>query len=212
MSGLAEEERVDAGSPYEAPRAAAVEKAEGGGHVPFFYGWIMVVVAAVAMVATFPGRTHGLGTVTERLLEDPSLGLTRQGFGQFNFWATLLGAAFCLGFGRLIDKAGMRLVLPATLLALGAVVVAMAWTTSPAIFFVLLLLTRGFGQSALSVASISIPGKWFRARLSWATALYSILLTIGFIAAFVVAGAYADANWRTMWTGVGAIVPKPPAR
>jgi hypothetical protein len=32
--------------------------------------WVCVVIAALAMVATFPGRTHGLGLVTEPLLRD----------------------------------------------------------------------------------------------------------------------------------------------
>ena len=47
-----------------------------------------------AMVATLPGRTHGLGLITEPLLAD--LGLDRVPFAALNFWATLLGAAFCL--------------------------------------------------------------------------------------------------------------------
>ena len=29
-------------------------------------GWVALVVAALAMVATLPGRTHGLGLITER--------------------------------------------------------------------------------------------------------------------------------------------------
>jgi MFS family permease len=166
----------------------------------------MIPVAAIAMVATFPGRTQGLGTVTQRILADRSLGLDEASYGFLNMAATLVGAGFCLGFGRLIDRLGMRIVLPATLLGLGAAVVGMAFASNVALFFVLLALTRGFGQSALSVASISIPGKWFRAWLSPATAIYSVLLTIGFIVAFMIAREWSDANWRTMWMGVGLIV------
>ena len=33
----------------------------------FYYGWIHVVMAAWAMVATLPGRTHGLGLITKPL-------------------------------------------------------------------------------------------------------------------------------------------------
>jgi hypothetical protein len=40
------------------------------------YGWVMVVLAALAMVATLPGRTHGLGMITERMLADRCLVLT----------------------------------------------------------------------------------------------------------------------------------------
>src|SRR5438067_11413538 len=83
-----------------------------------------VGVAAAAMVATLPGRTHGLGLVTEPLLAD--LGLGRVPFAALNFWATLVGAVFCLPVGWAIDRLGVRVVLAATLAALGAVVVAMA--------------------------------------------------------------------------------------
>src|SRR5688572_445890 len=79
-------------------------------------------IAAAAMVATLPGRTHGLGLVTEALLADLQLG--RVPFAALNFWATLIGAAFCLPVGWLIDRFGVRVVLAAVLGALGAVVFA----------------------------------------------------------------------------------------
>src|SRR5579885_1274569 len=87
-----------------------------------------VGVAAAAMVATLPGRTHGLGLVTEPLLAD--LGLGRVPFAALNFWATLIGAAFCLLVGWAIDRLGVRAVLAAVLLALGAAVVAMTGVTA----------------------------------------------------------------------------------
>src|SRR2546425_2004517 len=34
----------------------------------FYYGWIVLGVAALAMVGTLPGRTQGLGLITEPLL------------------------------------------------------------------------------------------------------------------------------------------------
>ena len=89
-----------------------------------FRGAGMALLAAAAMVATLPGRTHGLGLITEPLLAD--LGLDRVAFASLNFWATLLGAAFCLPIGWLLDRVGMRTTLAGVLLALGATVVAMA--------------------------------------------------------------------------------------
>ena len=83
----------------------------------FYYGWVCVGVAALAMVATLPGRTMGLGVVTEPLLRD--LRLSRTDFADVNLWATLLGAGFGLGGGRLLDRFGARAVLTAVSLALG---------------------------------------------------------------------------------------------
>ena len=54
-------------------------------------GWINVVVAAVVMLATLPGRTQGLGLITEPMLRD--LRLDRVTYANINLWATLLGAA-----------------------------------------------------------------------------------------------------------------------
>src|SRR3712207_6874179 len=38
--------------------------------LPFYYGWVNLAVAALAMVGTLPGRTQGLGLITEPLLAD----------------------------------------------------------------------------------------------------------------------------------------------
>ncbi|MCC6540514.1 MAG: MFS transporter, partial [Bryobacterales bacterium] len=68
----------------------------------WYPGWRNLGIAALAMVATLPGRTQGLGLVTEPLLAD--LGLDRVAFASLNFWATLLGASFCLPVGWLTDR------------------------------------------------------------------------------------------------------------
>ena len=110
------------------------------------YAWLMVPLAALGMVATLPGRTHGLGMITERLLADPRLGIDRVEFGRMNFWATLVGALFCLGCGPLIDRFGSRRVMTAVVVLLGATVLAMCRASGWLSFFVLLTLTRGLGQ------------------------------------------------------------------
>ena len=54
--------------------------------------------AAVIMLATLPGRTQGLGLITEPMLRD--LQLDRVTYANINLWATLLGAVVCLPIGR----------------------------------------------------------------------------------------------------------------
>lgn len=164
-----------------------------------------MVLAALAMVGTLPGRTQGLGLVTESLLSD--LNLDRVRFAQMNLWATLLGSLFCLGIGRLMDQPGCRVVLPAVALALGGVVLAMSGTTSVAVLFLLLTLTRGLGQSALSIVSLTMMGQWFNRRLNLAMALYSVTLSIGFMAAFpIIGGAVQAHGWRATWATIGWVL------
>src|SRR5688572_17542280 len=83
----------------------------------FYYGWINLIVASFAMVGTLPGRTQGLGLITEPLLKD--LQLDRVLFAQMNLWATLIGSVFAIGIGRFIDRFGSRNVLTIVSLALG---------------------------------------------------------------------------------------------
>ena len=91
---------------------------------PVNYRWVMLLLAAAAMVGTLPGRTQGLGLVTEPLIADLQIG--RVDYAQLNLWATLIGSLFAIGIGRFIDRLGARIVLTTVAAALGVVVCAMS--------------------------------------------------------------------------------------
>src|SRR6185295_10095405 len=170
--------------------------------LPFYYGWVNLVVAALAMVGTLPGRTQGLGLITEPLLVD--LQIDRVVFARINLWATLIGALFCLGVGRLIDRFGSRIVLTTVTVALATVVLLMSGARDVAVMAIMITLTRGLGQSALSVVSITLVGKWFVRRLNLAMAVYTVVLSIGFMLAFPIIGALVIRNgWRATWWTIG---------
>jgi len=170
--------------------------------LPFYYGWVNLAVAALAMVGTLPGRTQGLGLITERLLED--LQIDRVLFAQINLWATLVGALFCFGVGRLIDRAGSRAVLTMVVVGLGAVVLLMSGARGVFWLAVLITLTRCFGQSALSVVSLTMVGQWFVRRLSLAMGVYAVAMSVGFMIAYLTVGAVVlGSGWRAAWGGVG---------
>ena len=170
--------------------------------LPFYYGWVNLGVAALAMVGTLPGRTQGLGLITEPLIAD--LQLDRITFARVNLWATLAGALFALGVGRLIDRFGSRAVLTLVAAALGLTVLLMSGAKGLGALALLVTLTRGLGQSALSVVSITMVGQWFVRRLSAAMAAYTVGLSVGFMAAFPAVGAAVIGyGWRAAWTGVG---------
>jgi len=151
------------------------------------------------MLATLPGRTQGLGLITEPLLQD--LQIDRITYANINLWATLLGAAICLPIGRVFDRVGLKWTTAALSLVLALVVWRMsALTRGVAMLFVLILLTRAIGQSALSVASITAVGKSFGSSVGMAMGVYSVLLSVLFAAAFVAIGASVrNDGWRFAW-------------
>ncbi len=173
--------------------------------VPFYYGWMVLVCAAVAMVATLPGRSVGIGLITEPLIAD--LGISRLDFAEKNFWATILGALFNLVCGLAIDRLGVRVVVTGVLFVLSAVVLGFSQMTGAGFLLFLLVLMRGVGQSALSVVSLTMVGKWFVRRLSVAMGIFAVLMSLGFAVAIVVAGdVVLNQGWRVMWSGLGWIL------
>lgn len=164
------------------------------------------------MVATLPGRTHGLGLITEPLLAE--LDLSRHAYAQINLWATLLGAAACLPVGAWLDGMGLRKGALILLPALALVVGAMSWIATPGWLglFGLVLLTRAFGQSALSVLSLAVAGRAFKQGSAVAAGSYSLLLSMLFATAFYFVGtAVAESGWRMAWgsIAVGLVVLMP---
>ena len=180
-------------------------RAEGRGTVAgrrIYYGWIVLGVAALAMVGTLPGRTQGLGLITEPLIRD--LGVSRIAYAQINLIATLVGALFAFGVGSLIDRRGSRIVLTAVALALGIVVLVMSQVTAATALLVFVTLTRGLGQTALSIVSLAMVGKWFRRRLTWAMGTYALAMSVGFMVAFPIIGAVVlSSGWRVAWAAIG---------
>src|SRR5580658_1636964 len=109
------------------PVAGESETRSWPARVPFYYGWVHVVLAAIAMSATLPGRTYGLALIKEPARA--SLGIGDFQFDLLNGWAIVLGAALALPVGWLIDRIGVRAVLTGVAAALGASVLLMsrAW-------------------------------------------------------------------------------------
>ena len=153
------------------------------------------------MVGTLPGRTQGLGLITEPLIRD--LGLSRV------VCADQSSSRHCrrvvlFGVGRLIDRIGSRVVLTVTAVALGLTVLAMSRVRTLVGLLIFVTLTRGFGQSALSVVSLAMVGKWFRRRLTWAMGVYALAMSIGFVVAFPIVGAVVQSvGWRIAWASIG---------
>ncbi len=167
-----------------------------------YYGWPVLLVAAAAMVGTLPGRTQGLGLITEPLLLD--LGLSRVTYAQLNFWATIVGAGGAIGIGRAIDRFGSRVVLTLVALALGGVVVVMSQARGAGDLAVWLTLTRALGQSALSVIALAIVGHWFVRRIDKAMAVFSVVMSVGFMLAFPTVGWLVQTQgWRSAWLSIG---------
>jgi hypothetical protein len=99
----------------------------------------------------------------------------------------------------------MRITGAAVLILLGISTLGIATTRSSEMLWIWITLTRGFGQSMLSVVSITLAGKAsVGSRQPIAMAGYSLLVSLFFIAAFWGMGKVIPiAGWRVAWLGLG---------
>jgi MFS family permease len=165
------------------------------------FGASNVLLGALAMLGTLPGRTHGMGLITEYLLAD--LHLDRNTYSVINLVATLLGALACFPAGMLIDRLGTRWSLVLVSAALGATCWMMSGMNTLVALCVLVTLSRALGQSALSVVSMAVVGKWFTRHVGVAMSIYSVLVSVLFMSAFKLVGsAVVESGWRTAWSWI----------
>lgn len=170
-----------------------------------YYGWVIVLCAAWAMTTTLPGRTIGLSLVTEPLLQ--SFDLNRVTFARLNLVSILIGAAFCIPLGSLMDRLGARAMVSIVTAGLGSAVIWMSRAESTPALAVTMTLLRGLGESSLSVISMALVGKWFSRRISLAMGIYSVFIAVGFVAAIVLVGKWVhDFGWREAWQFVGMVI------
>ncbi len=158
-----------------------------------------IVIGAMLMTATLPGRTHGLGLITKRVIDD--LGIDKVTFANLNFYATLIGAIFCLPCGWLLDRFGMARVAQGVLVLLSLSVAGMSVSHSTESFAMAMILTRGFGQSMLSIIGLTLVGRWFGKGVGGAMGMFSVLMSMSMaIATGVLAGLVSELGWRWAWS------------
>jgi MFS family permease len=175
----------------------------------YFRAGLIVISAALAMGATIPGRTQGLALITQRLINDIH-GLTIESFAWINFFGTLIGGLFCLPCGWLLDRIAPKYFALVTIAALGAVTIGMSRVQDATSLMILITLTRGLGQSMLSVISLTLMAKWFRRDSAVPMAGYAIVMTMLMAAGFGALQSGLAAvegqpmpDWRPVWAGLG---------
>lgn len=180
----------------------------------FFYGWIMLGVAAIVLLASGPGQSHTISVFVSILVEDMGISATAVSFA---YGFATLAAAFLLPFvGRQVDRHGMRktALVITVLFALACVAFSQVTGTVISVFGVFEIavwLTLGFGilrflgQGALMLNAVNLISQWFVARRGFAMGL----VMLGFAASMAIHPPLAQwlidsSDWRSafIWLGV----------
>jgi len=187
--------------------------------LPIFYGWVVLVVSALGMVASIPGQTMGVSVFTDHLIA--ATGVSRLTLSNTYLVGTMLSGLLLPLAGAALDRLGARvmsllaaMVLATTLLFLSSVdqlagTVARRLGASASTVPVVLLLAFGFtalrfsGQGVLTLTSRTMLGKWFERRRGLVAGVGGVVVSFAFGSApLLLSSAIGVAGWRGAWRGL----------
>ncbi|MGI9595580.1 MAG: MFS transporter [Acidimicrobiales bacterium] len=138
------------------------------GRVPFYYGWVILVVGTIGMLASFPGQTAGVSVFTEHLSD--ATGLTRLQLAlAYLIGTTSSGLLLPMG-GRWVDLIGSRLVAFGAAVGLAVTITALSFIGPMSPTTGLIVMSIGFGslrfcgQGLLTLSSRTMISQWFERR------------------------------------------------
>ncbi|MGE3912083.1 MAG: MFS transporter [Chloroflexota bacterium] len=194
-----------AGPPYHAVVIDAPELPESPGRPRYFYGWVIVAVLAVTGAITMALGALNFGLFIKPMGDE--LGIGRAIFGWAQSSRQVTSALTAPVVGPLIDRFGVRIMLPvATLLCLAAMVglsvVSAGWQIIG--LFALMGVVGMNGPGAL-VTTVPVT-KWFVRGRARAMAYASLGVPLGgFVLVPLTQVLIDEVGWRQTWIILGLI-------
>lgn len=183
---------------------------------PFFYGWWILGVATLGVIASIPGQTVGVSVFNDSLIH--ATGLSRLSVANAYLGGTVASGLLLPWGGTLLDRLGARRTgiaacvgLAITLIALSNVDRLAGEGASWVVFFVLLaglfFCLRFCGQGMLTMTSRTMLGRWFERRRGIAAGVSGLFAGYSFGIAPQLLNTWVEADsWRTAWQQMALIV------
>ncbi len=172
---------------------------------PFFYGWVIWVIATLGMIATSPGQSFSVSLFIDHYITDFDLSRTTVS-GLYGL-GTFLAALGLTWVGRQIDRRGNRKAgsMIAGLLALA--LLACSLIAGPVAILISFIAIRGLGQGALGLNSSTAIAEWFERRRGLVISISLVAFALFQRAYLPWLQGYIEAHgWRQTWLLLGAIL------
>ena len=165
---------------------------------PFYYGWIILAVAALANFTSAPGQTYTFSVFQDSFIND--LGMSSTVITTLYFFGSLSAAGMVIIVGRSLDRFGPRIMLVTVTVFLGLGAFWMSQVDAAWQLYVGFAIMRTMGQGALSLIPATVVSVWFVRKRARALALMALggALASG---AFPIYGATLidRFDWRQAW-------------
>ncbi len=169
---------------------------------PFYYGWVILAVAALANFTSAPGQTYTFSVFLDSFIDDLEISSTY--VSTLYLFGSLTAAGMVIFVGRALDRFGARVMLVVTgaLIGLGSMYLSRVDTAWQ--LYIAFAIMRTLGQGALSLVPATMVSVWFVRKRAMALAI----MALGGAAASGVFPIYGSTliegfGWRTAWIAIG---------
>lgn len=145
------------------PPSVTTPKLNSSKDTRLFYGWVMLPLAMLGMIATSPGQTFGVMVFTEKIRL--SLGMSHGQISAAYMLGSLLAAIPITFVGMFQDRYGLRKMMGVCLLLLGGACCLTSLATGWLSLWLSFFLLRCLGPGSVALMSSSTLSYWFHKRL-----------------------------------------------
>ena len=170
----------------------------------FFYGWVILFVATLAMFASGPGQSHTFSVFVDLIAAD--LGITTTSVASAYALATLIAAFALTRMGFFVDRFGARKVLIVVTILLGFACIAFGAAIGVITLSLSFMVLRFFGQGSMMLGATNLVAQWFSAKRGFAMSI----LMLGFSASMAIHPKLGQwlidqVGWREAWFWLGVM-------
>ncbi|ALS79139.1 MFS transporter [Planococcus kocurii] len=172
---------------------------------PFYYGWVIVILAGLSHFFSGPGQTYSNAIFIDYYIEE--FGWSRSTVSGIYSSATLLAGFLLFIIGRMIDKVGARKMAIAVSLILAAASIFNSFVVNWVMLFMGFFAIRLFGQGSMTLVPNALIPQWFIQKRGRALGLAALGGMIGSAAFPLINVWLIEAyGWRTTWQILGASI------
>lgn len=172
--------------------------------IRFYYGWVILVVGSLGVLASVPGQTAGVSVFTDHLTD--ATGLSRLQLSIAYLIGTGSSGLLLSRGGRAIDRHGSRKVAIAAVLGLAATLVGLSAVGPMSTAVGVAVMSLGFGclrftgQGLLTLTSRTMISQWFDKHRGAVTSSSNAVMSFAFAASPAVLLALIKLDgFRTAW-------------
>ena len=170
-----------------------------------FYGWIMLGVGFLGLLATGPGQSYNIAVFVNPLIEE--LKLSRTAISSAYSIGTMIAALGLSYIGKMIDRFGPRLMIIVLASSLAAVCMFFPFVSGIIVLSIAFTAVRFFGQGALTLGSTNLVSQWFSRRRGMALSITSLGFAVGnAVYPPLTQMLMARIGWQMCWVFQGVFV------